>query len=203
MGEKNTAKGVPNPHLHARVSYLYQAANYLSSQATSSTQQIPASSGDGPCLQPQWYGQEAKRANRASAKNTSRVDQNDPADEAKLADKEPKRLGLSQRHIAHMRATALKSQVRLSREVKMPLCKRCDTLLVPGNTSQSSIENRSKGGKKPWADVYVIECLVCGTQKRFPTGSKRQRKGRLKKTSDEPEKPENDASIPAAMRNAA
>lgn len=51
-------------------------------------------------------------------------------------------------------------------------------MLVPGQTSTAGVENQSKGARKPWADVYVVRCLVCGGVKRFPVGVERQgRKG--------------------------
>lgn len=31
-------------------------------------------------------------------------------------------------------------------------------------------ENKSKGGKKPWAEIIVVECRGCKAMKRFPVG---------------------------------
>ena len=70
----------------------------------------------------------------------------------------------------------MKSQIRLSPAIKRSLCKRCDALLVSGSDSTSRLENKSRGGKKPWADVLVVTCNSCGTVKRFPVGAKRQSK---------------------------
>jgi len=60
--------------------------------------------------------------------------------------------------------------------VKALLCKRCDVLLVPGSTSSVTVENASRGGKKPWAEVEVVRCLACGAEKRFPVGATRQKR---------------------------
>lgn len=80
----------------------------------------------------------------------------------------------------------MKSQIRLSQDVKHSICKRCSAILIPGSTSSSKVENLSRGGKKPWADVLVIECNVCSAQKRFPVGAKRQpRKNLRAKVVDE------------------
>jgi len=38
-------------------------------------------------------------------------------------------------------------------------------------------ENRSKKGRKPWAEVLVVRCISCGATKRFPVGSRRRRAG--------------------------
>ena len=181
MGKNKAVKGVSNPHLHARVSYLFQAANYLYSQRWAT-----AASGNGPIPDQQMPQQDAStQADNEAVKGRS----------SHSIDKNLDSLGQSRRLLAHMRTITLKSQVRLSRELKRSVCTRCDTLLVPGDTSRCFIENKSKGGEKPWADVYVVECLQCGAQKRFPVGSKRQPKGRQKKTIA-PENIKAEASAP-------
>jgi len=45
---------------------------------------------------------------------------------------------------------------------------------VPGKTSIIRLENKSKGGRKPWADVLVVECQRCGLERRYPVGQERQ-----------------------------
>ncbi|KAH7359924.1 RNAse P Rpr2/Rpp21/SNM1 subunit domain-containing protein [Pyrenochaeta sp. MPI-SDFR-AT-0127] len=67
-----------------------------------------------------------------------------------------------------------KGQLRLSVDLKRSMCKRCNTVLIPGRTATQSVENMSKGGKKPWADVLLIKCQICGSNKRFPIGVKKQ-----------------------------
>ena len=93
---------------------------------------------------------------------------------------------LSRQLVVHLRAISLKSQIRLSPAVKHTICKRCDILLVPGSTSTSYMENKSRGGGKAWADVLVTTCTGCGTAKRFPVGAKPQlrRESRIEKTRD-------------------
>lgn len=74
-----------------------------------------------------------------------------------------------------------KGQLRLSVDLKRSLCKSCNTVLVPGRTASHEIENLSKGGSKPWADVLVVTCGVCGGKKRFPVGAtKREKKAERK-----------------------
>lgn len=99
---------------------------------------------------------------------------------------------LSRFFLQNLRAIAKKSVMRLDPSIKRTICKRCDSLLVPGVSSTTRIENPSKGGKKPWADVLVVECNACGAVKRFPVGmevlkEKRGRKFKLwSETDDDP-----------------
>jgi len=60
---------------------------------------------------------------------------------------------------------------------------------VPGTTCTHRVENKSKGGKKKWADVLVVECQ-CGMVKRFPVGMdelRAKRGGSLHKKKNETE----------------
>ncbi|CAI6339378.1 unnamed protein product [Periconia digitata] len=86
-----------------------------------------------------------------------------------------------------LQAVSRKGQVRLSAELKRTICKCCNTVLIPGRTATHTIENDSKGAKKPWADVLVIGCTFCGAKKRFPVGATKQLKKaqRMPKTTSE------------------
>lgn len=64
-----------------------------------------------------------------------------------------------------------KGQLRLAVDLKRTLCKSCNTILIPGRTATHVIENSSKDDRKPWADVLVVTCGVCGGKKRFPVGA--------------------------------
>jgi ribonuclease P protein subunit RPR2 len=89
---------------------------------------------------------------------------------------------LSNFYVSHLRSIAKKNVLRLDPAVKRTICKRCEALLIPGVSSRERIENQSKGGKKRWADVLVVECNACGTVKRFPVGMDefKAMKGQLK-----------------------
>ncbi|TGO28517.1 hypothetical protein BPAE_0026g00050 [Botrytis paeoniae] len=65
---------------------------------------------------------------------------------------------LSRRLITDLRSVSLKGLMRIS----------------PGTTCTAKVENQSKGGKKPWADVLVRKCHTCGLEKRFPLATERQ-----------------------------
>ncbi|KAH7052373.1 RNAse P Rpr2/Rpp21/SNM1 subunit domain-containing protein [Macrophomina phaseolina] len=140
-GDASKPKTVPNKHLHARISYLYQAANYLANQSAQDAQQT------GP--------------GAMNIDNTKAGVNAFPP-------------GLPFYYASHLQSVSMKSQIRLSQNIKHSICKRCNAILIPGSTSSNKIENLSRGGKKPWADVLIIECNVCKAQKRFPVGAKRQ-----------------------------
>jgi RNase P subunit RPR2 len=96
--------------------------------------------------------------------------------------------GLSRFYLHNFRSVARKQVLRVDSPIKRTICKRCESLLVPGVTSEHRIENKSKDGKKKWADVLVVECKACGTVKRFPVGQDEHRAKRklLKKPKEEP-----------------
>lgn len=144
MGKSKAGKGgdgIPQRHLHARISYLYQASHYLS-RTTATRQRSNVNIGS----------QEAQHA-RSSCRSSPGQNQS--------------------RHLVNqLRGVARKSQIRLGRDVKHSICKRCGALLSPGQTSSQLLVNDSKGSKKPWADVYEVRCLTCQVVKRFPAGKK-------------------------------
>jgi len=140
-------KGVPNKHLHARTTFLYQAATYLTLQAAAETHEQGKENLDAP--------------NQAPSVAIARV-----RPQSALA----LQIG------THLRAVSLKGQVRLSTGLKRSVCKTCNAILIPGQTSTQTVENKSKGRRKPHADVLVIECSFCKSKKRFPVGATRQQK---------------------------
>lgn len=82
----------------------------------------------------------------------------------------------SRRLISDLRSVSLKVQMQISPTMKHSICKNCDTMLLDGTTCSSEIENKSKGGKKPWADVLVRKCNTCGLERRFPLRTERQKR---------------------------
>ena len=181
MGKGNSKKAncqVPQRHLQARISYLFQAATYMQSLAGGDGRLL-ASPTDGRVLDeahPKDTPRESLVCPRKFAENISNQHSAaSPSQSQKgVAAVRLEGLGQPRRFISHLRAVSLKSQIRLSSAMKHSMCKRCDSLLVSGSTSASEIENQSRGGKKPWADVLVITCHTCGFKKRFPTGATRQ-----------------------------
>lgn len=142
-------KGVPNKHLHARTTFLYQAATYLTLQTNAESR---------PHLKPRT--------------------QTGQSEDSQIERPSPLALQLG----SDLQQVSRKGQLRLSTDLKRSMCKSCNAILVPGRTATQLVENQSKDGKKPWADVLVLECKLCGGKKRFPVGAKKQLK-RSKRTA--------------------
>lgn len=134
-------KGIANKHLHARTTFLYQAATYLTLQAASN--------------------EAANISSIAEASHSQDIPGISP---------------LATELCSDLQQVSRKAQLRLSVDLKRTMCKCCNTVLVPGRTATQTVENLSKGGRKPWADVLVLECTTCGGKKRFPIGAKKQLK---------------------------
>ena len=173
MGKSKGPGNIPNRPIYSRISYLYQAATYLSNHSESKgSSNVSQSSecAEGDSATP---GRQMSRADLA--KHT-----------------------LSRRLITDLRSTSLKSQIRLSPTMKHAICKFCDSLLIEGETSSSMVENKSKGSKKPWADVLVVKCHTCGGLKRFPVQAPRQKRRPIREKESE-EKPEKQRQQPDAV----
>ncbi|CBX92942.1 hypothetical protein IAQ61_008678 [Plenodomus lingam] len=144
-------KGIPNRHLHARTTFLYQAATYLTLQTI-----------------------EGRGIKSPIAVEKSVVD-----DDASLPHSHS---AVALQLGSDLQQVSRKAQLRLAVDLKRTMCKSCNTILVPGQTATQRIENTSKGGKKPRADVLVLQCCYCGSKKRFPVGAKRQLKQSKRRT---------------------
>jgi ribonuclease P protein subunit RPR2 len=151
---QNTVASAPNKALHSRASYLYQAAAYLATR-----QQKFSESGVSDVANP-----------KSISPNTI---SSGPEAQGTL---ESGPLSLSRKLLSDLRSVSLKTQIRLSASIKHSICKRCDTLLIDGSTCSNEIENRSRKGRKPWADVLVRTCKSCGSQRRFPVAVGRQKR---------------------------
>lgn len=174
-------KGGPaQKHLHSRISYLYQAATLLAHATTNHIiegcnpkNSEQAKGGPGEIEQSSIMALEVEETAPAEAPVRSR---NEPADINLYNESSLRESALSRHLLTHLRAVSLKSVIRLTPAMKNSICKRCDLLMVPGSTATISAENKSRGSKKPWADVLVLTCVACGTTKRHPVGMKRQLK---------------------------
>lgn len=189
MKAQECGAAVPQKHLHSRISYLYQAATYLTKAYDSEpTTRYSEPFHDGLTTTPvkndsflstrETAGQEKRRVIPIQTEvDNSRLEGNP------LKPSFSKALGPGRHLLSHLRAVSLKSQIRLTPAMKHSICKRCDTLLVPGSTSTSHLENKSRGGRKAWADVLVVTCDLCGWVRRCPVGARRQR-GRTERLKD-------------------
>lgn len=182
---KEKAKGaIPNKHLHARISYLNQAAKYLAT-CGQQEQRRPVEDtvlrSEHNSVQSSAKRNEYEREPSSSEpppKTTHTAQSEKVAFDHKgdLVFQHSSFGGLPLQLSAHLTQVARKSQIRLHQSVKHSICKRCNTPLIEGQTCSRSAENLSKGRRKPHADVLVLQCQGCGAAKRRPVGAQRQRR---------------------------
>ena len=163
--------GVAQKHLHSRISFLYQASVYLNNFGLHAE---PDSQNAG-LPRPGLTKEQADPAQRLEGHGTSTdaAESKRETEESRLdtlRGLEAKRWSSPQtRHLlALMRSISQKSQIRLSHSIKRSICRRCNGLLILNSTAE--IENLSRGGRKPCADVLVVRCCQCGFVKRYPIG---------------------------------
>jgi ribonuclease P protein subunit RPR2 len=162
---KQKAKKPPkNRAAQARISFLFQAAEYLSSQLESA--EDSATHRDG-------RAEATTSAN--SPTNHGTANHHESTNEVSCDTTVLKRHALPAYFASHMFSVRQKSQGKVEKELKRRICKRCKCFLIDGRTSSTAVENKSKS-KKPWADVTVVSCLACGMEKRYPVGVKKSSK---------------------------
>lgn len=156
---KKKVPGVPNKSSYCRLSFMYQAATFLAAVSSNKSQASePAASRQTDIdVRMKVDGRDVEPLNTEESCRTATQTRN-----------------MSHRLLADFRSVSLKSQIRVSPAMKRSICKFCDTLLVEGQTCTSTVENTSKGGRKPWADVLVMTCHTCHHAKRFPVHAPRQ-----------------------------
>ncbi|CAN8100651.1 unnamed protein product [Discula destructiva] len=154
---KKKPGAVPNRHIYTRLSFLYQASAYLAQTGEEDPNGVSRST-----------------AMVKSASANADVDMAHDADCKQDDILIPAAQSMSRKLLTDLRAIAQKSVIRASPHLKRSICKYCDALLIDGQTSSSVVENKSKGAKKPWADVLVIKCHSCGGEKRFPVSPREQ-----------------------------
>lgn len=165
MAKQKGNAGIQNRHIYSRASYLYQAASYLANCAH----------------------QTKKTTNTENGQNDTRIDERSgAADGDGFAHSNQERraiINLSHQVVSDMRSVSLKAQIRQSPAIKQTICKYCDAVQIEGKTCHSTVENLSKGGRKPWADVLVTRCDTCGNTKRYPINAPRQKRKSLRAPS--------------------
>lgn len=183
MAKDKAKKGVPNKHLHARITYLHKAASYLTAQSLSTKQNSHAQPTPGETQDDESAG----KATTMDPSGTLATDAQSANANSKPAEGCPSTAtfntppsGLPVQLTAHLRSVAQKAQIRLSQDLKHAFCRVCSSPFVEGETCIRSTENLSKGGRKPWADVLVVKCCACGACRRFPVGAKKQKRKALR-----------------------
>lgn len=158
---KSVAK-VPNRQAHSRISFLYQAANYMAN--------LPRKTADLPLEnQRQIHSNNVlPPQGQASVKSPEEQAEGNSTDTKATL----RQYAISMYFASHISTIGQKSQAKVSKDIKRTMCKGCAVPLLPGKTSTTRVENKSRGGKKPWADVLVVRCKLCGMEKRYPIGSR-------------------------------
>lgn len=150
---KGKNNGVQNRAIYSRASFLQQAATLLS--LSTHREESATSKGDSSPSQPRLVVEGSSEAS--------------PSDAFQLQ-------GMSRRLATDMRSVSLKTRIRLTPTVKQAVCKFCDSVLIEGHSCTSTVENRSRGGRKPWADVLVRRCHTCGRERRYPISAEKQKR---------------------------
>ncbi|KAB8075658.1 RNAse P Rpr2/Rpp21/SNM1 subunit domain-containing protein [Aspergillus leporis] len=172
-GKKGPTGGA-HSHIRARLDYLYNAATYLQSVATATKKPSGQLVDENvSCQDGESMSASARVVPQFSSNDTTPGKMSSGADSRTNTDRLSQ---LSRVLTSHMRGVSLKAQLRLPIETKRSSCKRCDTLLTSGVSCIHETRNDSRGRKKPWADVRIIRCTTCGTEKRFPQTERRSKK---------------------------
>ena len=86
-----------------------------------------------------------------------------------------KSLGQPRYLLSHLRGVSRKAQTRIEPEIKRTICKHCDTLLIPGQTSPSNDPICLTNAQRLETDISALQCRSCAqtqrSQKDFPTRS--------------------------------
>ncbi|CAK7268812.1 hypothetical protein SEPCBS119000_003253 [Sporothrix epigloea] len=150
---------ITNRPAYARVSFLFQAAALLAgTQHAEPATASPLTSSVPPS---------AAATETETSNESSNVTKASPLQASPLQ-------GMARRLLAQMRSVSRKTNMRVRPAVKHRVCRYCDTLLVEGTTCVSVVENQSRGGQKPWADVLRVTCTTCGRARRYPVSAARQ-----------------------------
>ncbi|KAE8361782.1 Rpr2-domain-containing protein [Aspergillus caelatus] len=183
-GKKGSSGGAQS-HIRARLDYLHKAAIYLQSAGVASKQSSSQLVQNGTSQDGEPGSASARIVPLFLSHDTTPGQKSTGTHTSANTDRLPQ---LSRVFISQMRGVSLKTQMRLPVETKRSYCKRCDTLLSPGVSCIQEIRNESRDRKKPWADVRVICCTTCGTEKHFPLTERRTKKLSERRKQREQEK---------------
>lgn len=159
---KKKAPAIQHRAMYTRMSFLYQAATCMAMveagepDSETSPQAAPPAAADSDAHMEEDDGHEDDTKHDESSTTTTQA--------------------LSRRLLTDLRSVTLKTQIRMNSDIKRTICKYCDTLLVEGQTCTSTVENKSRGGRKPWADLLTIKCHTCSRKRRYPVNAPRQKR---------------------------
>ncbi|CCL98703.1 uncharacterized protein FIBRA_00707 [Fibroporia radiculosa] len=129
---------VTNRDILQRLNFLYQASAYLHTIA-------PSPSGKPSNDKVIELSKEQKRERRRKARH--------PAQTTELA----------RAYVRSMKIISQKATVRMDPNVKRTLCKKCNTILMPGSTASVRTKPSSTHGHS-----IAYTCVTCGTTRRIP-----------------------------------
>jgi ribonuclease P protein subunit RPR2 len=163
-------KRVQNRHCYSRIAFLHQAAQHLASKQLLSEPEV---------ISPGTEVVDIPSVTQNTDKQTQTVASASPTVVGKSSDQTPSvhatdGFGLSRRFASHILAVSRKASIKASREMKRSICKRCCSILIPGQTADYQVENKSRGGHKSCADIMLVTCSACGFEKRYPFGAQGQ-----------------------------
>jgi ribonuclease P protein subunit RPR2 len=202
LKEGKNAKNAKS-HFKARMEFLDKAANYLQAVTTAPVSvSVSAETQAAGRDDQEFSDKEAEKhmvPEHTLNSSAKEVVKSETDIHSRQMSKKPL-ANISRVYISHMRGVSLKTLTRLPVPTKRSFCKRCETPLTSGVTCSQEIQNASRGRKKPWADVKVVRCLVCGTEKRFPETERKSKKlveRRQQKQEQEQRQMEAEVPIPA------
>src|SRR3954464_9866064 len=112
---KAKAGVVPNKVLYSRMSYMHQAATYLTTQ---------------------------QQHSKGDTKQTASLDTQSEKGTTMEGEYTKEFLPISRRFITEVRILSQKTKIRMSPAMKYTMCKYCDTVLVEGSTCTNEVENK-------------------------------------------------------------
>lgn len=80
---------------------------------------------------------------------------------------------LLRNYARHVDLVSKKSVLKMTPRLKRSMCKKCQSVMIPGVTQTMEVQNLAKNGSDK-SDVLVYACIPCGTTKRFPVGKNRE-----------------------------
>lgn len=159
--QERGARKIQNRQNHARMSFLYQAATYFAS--------LPPVSGTKQELEEPRRSNDVVSDAGMSFEGLVKTLETTVAPNSDDSTPQPHHPCPSSSYLAsHLLTVGTKSSSKVSQSIKRSICKRCHCVLIEGKTSAVSLENLSRAARKPWADVLLISCQVCGMEKRYP-----------------------------------
>ncbi|CAG8482597.1 12845_t:CDS:2 [Dentiscutata heterogama] len=148
MGKKNEPGQVIHRELYQRMNFLYQAATLMTTITTSSTTTLAQTNNS---INPEsiFYDMnELDKSRKNSSINSS-------------TNTKKSLIPLSRFYISTMKSIGTKQVLRIDPSIKRTLCKKCESVLIPGVTSRIRIKS------KPEPQLQVM-CTQCGTTRGYP-----------------------------------